>query len=71
MMGHEDPPQPSMFYTSFNLDKRIRSNHPLRKVAKVLDWNFLGSDLPPSLTDFAKAPTVKKLWRDRQILRFC
>ena len=31
MMGHEDPPQPSMFYTSFNLDKRIRPNHPLRK----------------------------------------
>ncbi len=36
MMGREDPPQPSLFYTSFNLDKRVRSNHPLRKVSKVI-----------------------------------
>ena len=42
MMGRENPPQPSLFYTSFNLDKRIRPNHPLRKVAKVLDLAPLG-----------------------------
>ncbi len=41
MMGREDPPQPSLFYTSFNLDKRIRPNHPLRKVAKVIDFGFV------------------------------
>jgi len=45
MMGREDPPQPSLFYTSFNLDKRVRSNHPLRKVAKVIDLGFVSDDV--------------------------
>ena len=45
MMGREDPPQPSLFYTSFNLDERIRSNHPLRKVAKVLDLGFVSDEV--------------------------
>ncbi|MFV2082792.1 MAG: transposase, partial [bacterium] len=45
MMGREDPPQPSLFYTSFNLDKRIRSNHPLRKVAKVIDFGFVSDEV--------------------------
>jgi len=41
MMGRYETPQPSLFYTSFNLDKRIRPNHPLRKVAKVIDFGFV------------------------------
>ena len=45
MMGREDPPQPSLFYTSFNLDKRVRSNHPLRKVAKVIDLGFVSDEV--------------------------
>lgn len=45
MMGREDPPQPSLFYTSFNLDKRIRPNHPLRKVAKVIDFGFVSAEV--------------------------
>ncbi len=45
MMGREDPPQPSLFYTSFNLDKRVRSNHPLRKVSKVIDFGFVSDDV--------------------------
>ncbi len=44
MMGREDPPQPSLFYTSFSLDKRVRSNHPLRKVSKVIDFGFVSDD---------------------------
>ena len=45
MMGREDPPQPSLFYTSFNLDKRIRPNHPLRKVAKAIDFGFVSEEV--------------------------
>ena len=45
MMGCEDPPQPSLFYTSFNLDKRVRSNHLLRKVAKVIDFDFVSDEV--------------------------
>lgn len=45
MMGREDPPQPSLFYTSFNLDKRIRPNHPLRKVAKAIDFGFVSDEV--------------------------
>jgi transposase len=45
MMGREDPPQPSLFYTSFNLDKRIRPNHPLRKVSSVLDFGFVSDEV--------------------------
>ncbi len=45
MMGREDPPQPSLFYTSFNIDKRIRSNHLLRKVAKVIDFDFVSDEV--------------------------
>jgi transposase len=45
MMGRDEPPQPSLFYTSFNLDKRIRLNHPLRKVAKVLDFGFVSDEV--------------------------
>jgi transposase len=45
MMGREDPPQPSLFYTSFNLDKRIRPNHPLRQVAKAIDFGFVSDEV--------------------------
>jgi transposase len=41
MMGRQPPPQPSLFYTSFNLEKRVRSTHPLRKVAKAIDFDFV------------------------------
>jgi len=45
MMGRDETPQPSLFYTSFNLDKRIRPNHPLRKVAKVIDFGFVSDEV--------------------------
>lgn len=45
MMGREDPPQPSLFYTSFNLDKRIRPNHLLRKVDKAIDFGFVSDEV--------------------------
>lgn len=30
MMGHQDPLQSKLFYTDLNIDKRIRTDHPLR-----------------------------------------
>src|SRR5437660_10483376 len=40
MMGIEEPVQSNLFYTNFNLESRVRSNHPLRKIAKIIDFNF-------------------------------
>ena len=35
MMGVQQPPQSSLFYTGINIEKRVRSNHPLRTVPVV------------------------------------
>jgi len=41
MMGQQPPPQPSLFYTGINLEKRIRADHVLRKVARMVDFDFV------------------------------
>jgi len=41
MTGRESPPQASLFYTGINLDKRVRSDHVLRKVARLVDFDFV------------------------------
>ena len=41
MMGFQDQPQSTMFSYSVNLDKRVRSNHPLRKVNELIDFTFV------------------------------
>ncbi len=41
MMGYQPPPQRSLFYTGLNLDKRIRKNHPLRKIQESIDFDFI------------------------------
>ena len=48
MMGHQPPPQPSLFYTGINLEKRIRSNPVLRKVAQVVDFDFVYGEVEES-----------------------
>jgi len=40
-MGRDKPPQRSLFYTGINLDKRVRSEHVLRKVAGLVDFDFV------------------------------
>jgi len=40
MMGVQQPPQSSLFYTGINIEKRVRSNHPLRKVNELVDFDF-------------------------------
>jgi transposase len=41
MMGRDKPPQRSLFYTGINLEKRVRHGHVLRKVAKLVDFEFV------------------------------
>jgi len=41
MMGKQPPRQSKLFYTGLNLEKRIRSNHPLRRIRKAIDFEFI------------------------------
>ena len=48
MMGRESSPQASLFYTGINLDKRVRSDHALRKVARMVDFDFVYTEVKES-----------------------
>lgn len=48
MMGRENPPQPSLFYAGINLEKRVRSDHALRKVARLVDFDFVYGEVKES-----------------------
>jgi transposase len=48
MMGRENPPQGSLFYTGINLEKRVRSDHMLRKVARLVDFDFVYAEVKES-----------------------
>lgn len=48
MMGRQPPPQPSLFYTGINLENRIRRDHFLRKVARVVDFDFVYGEVKES-----------------------
>jgi transposase len=41
MMGLEEPTQNKLFYTDFHLESRVRQNHPLRKIAKTINFSFV------------------------------
>ena len=41
MMGKQPPPQSKLFYTGINLNRRIRQNHPLRKIREQIDFDFI------------------------------
>ena len=49
MMGRESPPQASLFYTGINLEKRIRSDHVLRKVAQLVDIDFVYTEVKEAI----------------------
>jgi len=40
-MGRDGVPQESLFITGFSIDKRVRQNHPLRAIAKTVDFDFV------------------------------
>ena len=41
MMGQQPPPQSKLFTVGFSLEKRVRENHPLRRIAEVIDFDFI------------------------------
>lgn len=41
MMGQEKDVQKKLFYYSTSLDKRIRKDHPLRKILNTIDFDFI------------------------------
>ena len=45
MMSFQDPPQRKLFYIGINLDKRIRKNHPLRKIKELIDFDFMYNEV--------------------------
>jgi transposase len=45
MMSYQDPPQSKLFYIGINIDKRIRKNHPLRKIRELIDFNFIYNEV--------------------------
>ena len=40
MMGRENGKQGKLFYYNFSLEDRIRADHPLRKIAGLVDFDF-------------------------------
>jgi len=40
-MGRQSPPQSRLFYTTVSLEKRIRKDHPLRKIVEMVDFDFI------------------------------
>ena len=41
MMGRQPDYQNKFFVTGFNLDKRVRKDHPLRKIQEKIDFDFI------------------------------
>lgn len=41
MMGIQELPQEKLFYTNICLEKRVRADHPLRKIEKFIDFDFV------------------------------
>jgi transposase len=41
MMGPKQETDPQLFYTNFNLEQRIRTDHPLRAVRAAIDFEFV------------------------------
>lgn len=41
MMGYQELSQSRLFYTGINFDKKVRKNHPLRRINEVVDFEFI------------------------------
>ena len=48
MMGRQPATQPQLFYTRFNLEGRVRSNHPLRKIEGLVGLDFVYKEVRES-----------------------
>ena len=45
MMGFQESPQGKLFYENISLEKRIRANHPLRRIDELIDFDFVYKDV--------------------------
>ncbi|HPJ97747.1 MAG TPA: IS1182 family transposase [Syntrophales bacterium] len=45
MMGMDQKPQGSLFHIGIDMEKRVRANHPLRKVRERIDFDFTYSEV--------------------------
>ena len=41
MMGYHKPSENKLFHVGIDLDKRIRTDHPLRRIKKTIDFDFI------------------------------
>ncbi|MEK9150284.1 MAG: transposase, partial [Candidatus Desantisbacteria bacterium] len=41
MMGHQTTPQGKLFYANLSIDRRVRPDHPLRKIDRLIDFDFV------------------------------
>ena len=48
MMGRQEPPQEKLFNYHVNLSDRVRKDHPLRKVVKFINFDFLYDEVKDS-----------------------
>lgn len=48
MMGKQPPLQEKLFYSNINIDKRVRENHPLRKIDEMIDFDFVCDEVKGS-----------------------
>jgi transposase len=44
MMG-EQKSEPQLFNYAVNLEKRVRANHPLRRVKELIDFDFVREEV--------------------------
>jgi transposase len=51
MMGHQSDYQQKLFVTGFNLEKRIRKDHILRKIAQTIDCDFIYKEVKDTYGD--------------------
>ena len=45
MMGPAQQREPKLYYTDFSLERRIPDKHPLRRIAKLLDFDFVRAEV--------------------------
>ena len=41
MMGHQSPPQDPLFSVNAQLETRVRTDHPLRRIKDLVDFDFI------------------------------
>jgi hypothetical protein len=81
MMGRDKPPQRSLFYSGINLDQRVRDEHVLRKVVRLVDFEFVYGEVQQRYGNNGNVsvapPVILKLmlllvlyWADRKAFEY-